>query len=406
MIDFPYIKSITRSTKSKIIMVVADGLGGMANSTNPKSELEIANIPTLDKLSSMSSCGVTTPVLPGITPGSGPGHMALFGYNPIKYLLGRGVLEGLGIGANIGSHDVAARGNFCITDANGIITDRRAGRLTTKESKTLVEILNTIEIPGFEIKVHPVMDYRFVLVLKGPNASADITETDPQVTGTSILESEGLTPSSTGTALAVNLFTRNANLLLSSQKGTANSVILRGFSTIPHLPNFAENYKLKPAAIAGYPMYRGVAGLLGMNILECGQTFTEELDMLKKHYSTGDYDYFFVHYKPADTAGEDGDFDGKVKALENFDSYLKEIVDLKPDVLVVCGDHSTPSLIGSHSWHEVPFLIHSENSQGMGDEYGFSELNCKKNGSIGSIQAEQLMLLVLAHANKLNKFGP
>ena len=403
MIDFQYLSSIRKQTDSKIVMIVVDGLGGMTDPSTGQSELEAAKLPNLDKLASISSCGVSTPVLPGITPGSGPGHMALFGYNPIKYLLGRGVLEGLGIGAPIGKGDVAARGNFCLLGEDGKIIDRRAGRITTEECVELVELLKQIEIPGFGIEIHPVMDYRFVLVFKGETSSPDVSETDPQITGVTPMISNPTSERGTGTALAVNLFTQRSAEILREYNGSANGILLRGFSNIPELPHFGISYALNPAAIAAYPMYRGVAGLLGMDVLESKQTFEDEIKTLEANYSK-DYDYFFLHYKPADSAGEDGNFSQKVAMLEEFDSQLERILLLKPDVLVVCGDHSTPSYIASHSWHPVPFLISSNLSQGRA-EAKFTENSCQE-GSIGSIRAEELMLLVLSHADKLNKFGP
>ena len=403
MIDFQYLSSIRKQTDSKIVMIVVDGLGGMTDPSTGQSELEAAKLPNLDKLASISSCGVSTPVLPGITPGSGPGHMALFGYNPIKYLLGRGVLEGLGIGAPIGKGDVAARGNFCLLGEDGKIIDRRAGRITTEECVELVELLKQIEIPGFGIEIHPVMDYRFVLVFKGETSSPDVSETDPQITGVTPMISNPTSERGTGTALAVNLFTQRSAEILREHNGSANGILLRGFSNIPELPHFGASYALNPAAIAAYPMYRGVAGLLGMDVLKSNQTFEDEIKTLEANYSKN-YDYFFLHYKPADSAGEDGNFPQKVAMLEEFDSQLERVLKLEPDVLVVCGDHSTPSYIASHSWHPVPFLISSNLSQGrVGAK--FTENSCQ-DGSIGSIRAEELMLLVLSHADKLNKFGP
>ena len=403
MIDFQYLSSIRKQTDSKIVMIVVDGLGGMTDPSTGQSELEAAKLPNLDKLASISSCGVSTPVLPGITPGSGPGHMALFGYNPIKYLLGRGVLEGLGIGAPIGKGDVAARGNFCLLGEDGKIIDRRAGRITTEECVELVELLKQIEIPGFGIEIHPVMDYRFVLVFKGETSSPDVSETDPQITGVTPMISNPTSERGTGTALAVNLFTQRSAEILREHNGSANGILLRGFSNIPELPHFGASYALNPAAIAAYPMYRGVAGLLGMDVLKSKQTFEDEIKTLEANYSKN-YDYFFLHYKPADSAGEDGNFAQKVAMLEEFDSQLERVLKLEPDVLVVCGDHSTPSYIASHSWHPVPFLISSNLSQGrVGAK--FTENSCQ-DGSIGSIRAEELMLLVLSHADKLNKFGP
>ena len=393
--------NLRRKTESKIVMVVVDGLGGMSDPAYGQSELQCASTPNLDKLAAESSCGLTTPVLPGITPGSGPGHMALFGYNPVKYLLGRGILEGMGIGADIVYGDVAARGNFCQLDQAGNIVDRRAGRIPTDESLRLIEELNLIELNDVAFEVHSVMDYRFVLVLKGGGISPDITDTDPQIEGVPISVSKGTSTLSQRTSAAVNEFTEKAVSKLSKMSNQANGILLRGFSVLPDIPNFSTTYGLKAAAIAGYPMYRGLAGMVGMTVLECGQDFSDELEVLEKNFSS-EYDYFFLHYKPADSAGEDGDFESKVRKLEAFDAYIPKIRALGPDVIVVCGDHATPSLLSVHSWHPVPFLINSRHS--VPSNRSFDEESCKY-GSIGSIQAEHLMLSTLANAGKLHKYG-
>ena len=402
MIDFPYLSDVVRSTPSKIVMVVVDGLGGMPHPDYGKSELEFADIPLLDTLGSTSSVGATIPVAPGITPGSGPGHMALFGYNPVKYLLGRGILEGVGIGADIAQGDVAARGNFCVLDTEGSIVDRRAGRLDTETCKALCSKLNEIQLDGVDFDVYPVMDYRFVLVLKGENLSPNISETDPQVEGVIPLLSQPFNSEAQVTANFIKEFVLKATELLGSADSSANGILLRGFSSLPTLPDFGIQYALKPAVIAAYPMYRGLAGLIGMDILESGQTFESEIDVLEDNFHQG-YDFFFLHYKPADSAGEDGDFLAKVSQLENFNRDIQRVIDLNPDVLVICGDHSTPSFTASHSWHPVPFMINSQYSEGTSAV--FTEKACR-TGAIGTIQAEQLMFQVLAHASKLKKFGP
>ena len=401
MIDFEYLSEVIRPSSTKIVMVVVDGLGGMKNPAIGKTELQVANLDNLDYLASLSSCGVTVPVLPGITPGSGPGHMALFGYNPVKYLLGRGVLEGFGIGAEVGPDDIAARGNFCTLNSVGNILDRRANRIASEQSLPLVELLNTIEIANVNLTVYPVMDYRFVLVMNGNDLSPYVSETDPQLTDVPIPKAFPKDESASFTASVVNEFTHKAKKLLHDKKFRVDGILLRGFSGVPRLPSFCISYGLKAAAIAAYPMYRGIAELIGMDVLGSAINFEEEIQVLKANYDL--YDFFFVHYKPADSAGEDGNFNRKVKTLEEFDNALEEIIKLSPDVLVVCGDHSTPSTISSHSWHPVPFLINSKYGDGYIDE--FSEICCLK-GSLGRIKAEELMLLVLAHAGRLTKFGP
>ena len=401
MIDFPYISDICRSTPSKIVMLVVDGLGGMPHPDTGKSELEAARLPNLDELARHSACGLTTSVMPGIAPGSGPGHMALFGYDPVKYLMGRGVLEALGIGVQLAEGDVAARGNFCTVDSQGLLVDRRAGRIPTEKSAPLVKLLDQIEVPGVELSVYPVRDYRFVLVLRGDGLGDHISETDPQTVWAAPVEARALSPDSDKAAEAVNAFVASARELL-ADRDKANTVLLRGFSRLPHLPDFGATYRLNPAAIAAYPMYRGLAHLVGMKVLPTGGTFDEELSTLEQRFS--DHDFFFLHYKPADAAGEDGDFDAKVARLEELDASIPRLLELSPDTLVVAGDHSTPSVMAGHSWHPVPLMVHSPLTRGERVD-AFTERECAA-GSIGRIPATSAMVLALAHAGKLAKFGP
>ena len=294
MIDFPYLLDVVRPTSSRIVMVVVDGLGGMPHPEYGKSELEFADLQTLDALSASSSLGLTTPVLPGITPGSGPGHMALFGYNPVKYLLGRGILEGMGIGADICQGDVAARGNFCVLGEQGNILDRRAGRLDTETCKALCAELNEIKIDGVDIKVYPVMDYRFVLVIKGQGLYPNVSETDPQIEGVHPLVAQPLSSDAQSTVGIVKEFVCKATELLSSSEGEANGILLRGFSSLPTLPDFGRQYALSPAAIAAYPMYKGLAGLIGMDVIQSEQTFKGEIDALEANFDGG-HNFFFLH---------------------------------------------------------------------------------------------------------------
>ena len=401
MIDFPYITDISRRTDSKIVMLVVDGLGGLPHPATGSSELETAEIPNLDALAGQSVCGLTTPVLPGVTPGSGPGHMSLFGYDPVKYLMGRGVLEALGSSVPLGEGDVAARGNFCTVGPDGRITDRRAGRIPTVESAPLVAELDGITLPGAEVSAYPVQDHRFVLVLRGDGLDDRVSETDPQAEGVEPPLARPMTPDAAGTADLVNSFVAQSQEML-ADRDTANMVVLRGFSKLPCLPSMADAYALRPAAIAAYPMYRGLAELVGMKVLPTGRTFDDELDTLEASYDQ--HDFFFLHYKPADAAGEDGDFESKVISLEELDSRVPRILDLEPDVIVVAGDHSTPAIMAAHSWHPVPVMIRSGYTPERKTD-SFTEEACAE-GSLGSIQAMNLMLLILTHAGKLTKFGP
>ena len=401
MIDLEQIHDSIASTPSKIVLLVADGLGGLPHPDTRKSELETANIPNLDALAQRSACGLTTPVEVGIAPGSGPGHLALFGYNPLKYIIGRGALEALGSGVELLPGDVAARGNFCTVDDDGLLTDRRAGRIATELSAPLCERLDRIEIPGVQVDVFPVQDYRFVLRLRGEGLSEQIEETDPQREGVAPRPANAIVPEGERTAEIVQRFANEAARILSEEQ-PANMVLLRGWAQLPNLPDFGDVYHLNPAAIAAYPMYRGLASVANMQIIPTGMTFGEEVDTL--HANWEDHDFFFLHYKPADAAGEDGDFDAKVKCLEQLDVHLPRIMELEPDVLMVAGDHATPAIMASHSWHPVPFMLHSKLTLGEGVD-GFSERSCAQ-GSLGRIPAETIMLLALSHSGKLAKFGP
>jgi 2,3-bisphosphoglycerate-independent phosphoglycerate mutase len=400
MIDFPYLSEIVQKTDSKIIMLVADGLGGAPSPLYRRTELEAARVPNLDRLAHDSAVGVTIPVALGITPGSGPGHLGLFGYDPLKYIVGRGVLEATGIEMELKSGDVTARGNFATVDEQGLVTDRRASRIRSELAAPLAEILNEISLDSVETVVAHVKDYRFALRLRGARLNADLTETDPQRTGVLAPEAKPRTKAAQKTARLVNEFVATAAQLLKDHS-PANMVLLRGWSELPDLPPMGAAFALDPAAIAAYPMYRGLARLAGMKVLDTGATFADEMETLRQYYH--EHDFFYIHYKPTDTAGEDGDFEAKKRALEALDEYIPALLELKPDVFIVAGDHSTPSSMAAHSWHPVPFLLHSKHTPGEGVDR-FSE-RAMRGGSLGSFEAKHIMALALAHAGKLLKFG-
>lgn len=401
MIDLEQVHDCYISTESKIVLLVVDGLGGIPHPDTRLSELETANTPNLDAMARESACGLTTPVLPGVAPGSGPGHLSLFGYDPLKYIIGRGALEALGIDVELRPGDVAARGNFCTVGPDGKLTDRRAGRIPSHLSAPLCERLDGIELDGVQVDVFPVQDYRFVLRLRGEGLSEMISETDPQINGVPALEVRPLEPSAQKTADLVNQFVARAAQLLSEEE-RGNMVLLRGWAQMPSLPPMGDVYRLNPAGIAAYPMYRGLATVANMTIIPTGHSFGDEVETLKESYDS--HDFFFIHYKPADAAGEDGDFGAKVKTLEDLDPHIPAIRALNPDVFMVAGDHATPAIMAAHSWHPVPFMLHSQLTRGEGVP-GFDERNCA-TGSIGRIPATNIMLLAMAHAGKLTKFGP
>jgi 2,3-bisphosphoglycerate-independent phosphoglycerate mutase len=401
MIDLDVLRDCYTTTPSKIIMLVVDGLGGLPHPDTGLSELETARIPNLDALARESACGLSTPVMPGVTPGSGPGHLALFGYDPLKYLIGRGALEALGIDVALEPGDVAARGNFCTVDGDGALVDRRARRIPSELSAPLCRRLDRIELDGVQVDVFPVQDYRFVLRLRGEGLSEAVSGTDPQRVGVPSLPVEALDAKAEMTATLANGFVAQARQMLAEEE-RANMVLLRGFAQLPNLPPMGRVYGLNPAGIAAYPMYRGLATVAGMEVIPTGRTFADEVETLRKNLHA--HDFFFIHYKPCDAAGEDGDFDAKVKRLEELDPFIPQIRELGAEALVVAGDHSTPAIMASHSWHPVPFMVHSRLTKGEGGS-GFNEKACAQ-GSIGRIMATQIMLLALSHAGKLAKFGP
>ena len=398
--DQGLIKSIARPTASKIALLVIDGLGGLARPETGKTELETAVTPNLDHLASGGICGLADPVGPGITPGSGPGHLALFGYNPVSYNVGRGVLETMGIDFDLQPGDVAVRGNFCTVDETGLITDRRAGRISTEKCAELCRLLDGLTIDGVELLLRPVREYRFMAVFRGENLAADISDSDPQQEGLAPLTVSALRPEAGGMANIVNQFVDSAREILADHH-PANMLLLRGFSRLPRFPTMREIYKLKPAAIASYPMYRGLAKLVGMEILETGTAIEDEFATLKQNYAS--YDFFFLHIKGTDSAGEDGDFERKAAVLEQLDRLLEELIDLEPEVIVVTGDHSTPATFKGHSWHPVPVLLYAKWCRA--DRVGeFSESACALGG-LGRFPSTEIMPLVMANALKLAKFG-
>src|SRR6187455_692810 len=381
---------------SKIVMLVADGLGGLPMTPGGKTELETAKKPNLDALAKVGVQGGSIPVCPGIAPGSGPGHLGLFGYDPIQYVIGRGALEATGIGFAMQPGDVAARGNFCTLDAAGKISDRRAGRIPTEESAPLAVRLRQAKVPGYEIFVEPVKEHRFVVVFRGPGLAGSVKDTDPQAVGVPPLAAEAHDEASKKTAEVANKWISEATKLLAGEK-KANGLTLRGFAARPALPSYEEVYGLKAAAIAVYPMYKGLAQLVGMDIVGKAQTLSEQMDVLEQNWSK--YDFFFIHYKYTDSTGEDGNFDAKVKRTEDFDAAVPRITALKPDVLIVTGDHSTPSMLSSHSWHPVPTLISAKFCRTDACER-FGESECARGG-LGQFEAKHLMTLALANAQRL-----
>jgi len=398
--DLETVKALVKPSPAKIVLLVIDGLGGLPHPKTGRTELETAGTPNLDKLAAESVCGLTDPVCTGITPGSAPGHLALFGYDPLRFTIGRGVLEALGVDFNLKPGDMAARGNFCTIDDAGLVTDRRAGRISTEKCAELCRLLDGETIDGVKVIVSPVREHRFIAVFRGDGLVPDISDSDPQQTGVAPLSVTAASAQAGGVADIANRFISAAREALAEQQ-PANMILLRGFSCLPQMPTMGEIFKLKPAAVASYPMYRGLAKLVGMDVLETGAGIDDEIAVLKRGYA--DYDYFFVHVKGADSAGEDGDFERKVSVIEEVDRALPGLLEVEPDVIIVAGDHSTPALLKGHSWHPTPALLRSRYCR-PDEVTRFTEAACCRGG-LGRLPAAQIMLLAMANALKLNKFG-
>jgi 2,3-bisphosphoglycerate-independent phosphoglycerate mutase len=399
--DVKFLQKLIIPAQTKIAMIIMDGLGGLPLEPGGKTELETARTPNLDKLAAQSALGLTMPVGPGITAGSGPGHLAIFGYDPIQYEIGRGALEALGVDFELGPDDVAARGNFCSVDENGLLTDRRAGRIPTEVGYELVEILRKIKIDGVEFFIEPIKEHRFAFIMRASSLGEGLSDTDPFENGVTPLSVFAGNPSSKKTASVVNQFIQQAHKLL-AEKHPANMILLRGFAKFPRIPSYQEMFCLNPAAIALHGMYRGVAKMVGMTVLPVsGKSISDEFSTLEKNWN--DFNFFYLHIKPTDTCGENGDFTGKVKVIEEVDALIPRLVSLKPDVVIVSGDHSSPAALKSHSWHPVPTMLYSKYVRPDGiSEFG--ERACL-HGSLGLLPAKYIIPLALANAGRLAKYG-
>jgi 2,3-bisphosphoglycerate-independent phosphoglycerate mutase len=402
------IKKILQPNDTKIVLCVLDGVGGL-----PKgglTELEAARTPNMDKLAREGSTGHHTPVAVGITPGSGAAHLGLFGYDPLKYEIGRGVLEALGLGIHLSPNDLAIRGNFATVKYEGgtpVVTDRRAGRIPTDENIRIVSRISEEikEIDGVKINMTSGMEHRSAIVFTFPEPIPEggdsIHDTDPQLEGKSPIPPTGNNPEADKVASVVEKFINRVAEIIKDEE-RANYLLMRGFAVRPRLASFSEAYGLDAACIATYPMYRGVSKLVGMEVLEVEDySIKSEIDTLKRDF--GKYDFFYLHVKKTDSYGEDGNFDAKVKVIEEFDSFVPDILELEPGVIVVTGDHSTPATMKAHSWHPVPVLISSPYGRGGGAQ-GFGESECLK-GELGTFRAVDLMTLILSHAGRLQKYG-
>jgi len=402
-------RALSQVNENKMVLLVLDGLGGLPRQDG-QTELEAAATPHLDQLALQSELGLTHAVGYGITPGSGPAHLALFGYDPLRYEIGRGILEALGVGVDVGPSDLAVRGNFASLQ-DGLIVDRRAGRIATEKNRQLVGFLNgrIKQIEDVAVRLYSGEEHRFVLVLSGPGLSDALSDADPEANNLPVKYAQPKNEAAAKAARVVNRFIDEFSTIL-KDCFPANACLLRGFARYPAIPSLAELFKFKAAAIASYPMYRGLAKLVGMEILPTGKTIAEQAVTLKANFQQ--YDFFFVHIKKPDSYGEDGNFDAKMTVISEFDRQLPAILSLNPAVLVVTGDHSTPALMGSHSWHPNPFLLHSPFVRGSSSKgklktsrrFKFGESLCAQ-GILGNFSAQEILPLMMAHARKFKKYG-
>ncbi len=401
--DHEFLQELVTPAHTKIVMVVLDGLGGLPLEAGGKTELETACTPNLDTLAASSALGLSVPVKPGITVESGPGHLGLFGYDPLKFRIGRGVLEAVGIGMDLEPDDIAVRGNYCTVDADGIVRDRRAGRIANNISRELSKLLTT-RIEDVDFFVETVKEHRLAIVLRGMDLDAEVTDSDPLKNGYAPHPIRPLSPRAEKTARVMNKFIDRSRQVIEaySPKPPTNMLLVRGMDRYPRFPSFPELFGLRAAAIAIYPTYRGIAKLVGMQVIQfAGSALEDEFTALEEHWN--DHDFFYVHIKDTDLAGEDGDFTRKVSVIEAVDRLMPRLLALNPDVVIVSGDHSTPALLKGHSWHPVPVLLNSKfvRADGVAE---FGERACAR-GSLGILPAKHIMPLALANAGRLMKWS-
>ncbi len=396
------LKDLIRPHAGRILLVVADGLGGAPNGDGV-TEMEMARRTHLDELASKSSLGLTDPIETGVTPGSVPAHLALFGYDPHEFWVGRGAVEARGLDLKLMREDLCIRANFCTIDRKtGIVTDRRAGRIPTAKNEELVARIQSAmrKIDGIEVMVHSGMDYRFVVVLRGTGLSTKLGESDPEKEGLRPRPITALTWRAERTSEVINEFLKKATELIKDEE-KANYILLRGYAKPPDLEPINDRYWVRAACVAVYPAYKGLARILGMDVLDCGDTWESELNAVEQNLDR--YDFFFLHLKELDKLGEDGNFARKVEQLGKLDSLVPRITKMGFDVIVITGDHSTPAVLKAHSWHPNPFLLWSPWVRREG-KAEFTERGCAR-GQLGRMSALEVMPLVLANARKLAKFG-
>lgn len=396
------VESLKQENDKRIVYLVLDGLGDIPTNDHD-TPLTEAKTPNLDKLAKDGVLGQFDPIAPGITPGSGPAHLGLFGYDPVEYNVGRGILSAFGIDFELTHRDVAARVNFCTLDSDGNVTDRRAGRIPDEENRRRCKkIKDKIKLPNdIEFFLETESQHRALLVIRGDNLSDKLKDTDPQDTGVPPHNPDPTDDEAKQTSeILKDILKQVRDILSDEDKG--NFILLRGYSGYRRFPSMEDRFALKSCAIAEYPMYRGLAKLVGMDVKEPYKDFDDAIEVVKRNWN--DYTFFFLHVKKTDSYGEDGNFESKKEVIEMVDKMIVPgILALKPDVLVVTGDHSTPWPAKSHSWHPTPVLLSAETvRRDRADR--FDEVKCQ-TGGLGRLPLKELLPIALACAGKLAKFG-
>ena len=403
----------------KTFFVICDGLGDRPiPKLGRKTPLEYAKTPNLDAIARRGIIGAMNTIDIGVRPGSDTAHMAIFGYDPHVYYTGRGPFETAGLRMEHKDGDICFRVNMGTVDDTLHIIDRRAGRIG--DTSAFARELNGMKIDGVEFFVKAGTGYRMGMIMRGKKLSTHITDIDPGHVGKGVRMCEATDDTSEAkrTAKILNTFVSRAHKLLKRmpvnidrQKNglpQANYLLVRGAGVYPKLPRFFDKYGLRAACFAGAGLYKGIARLIGMDVVHVpGATgkpdsnIRAKVETAIKHRK--DYDFFFIHFKGADSCGEDGDVEGKIAYIEKIDDAVAPLLKLKNSLVVITADHSTPCTIKSHSADDVPIVI-------MGDEvrdddvHEFSERTCAK-GRMGHIKGMHVMPIILDLMGIAEKFG-
>ena len=403
----------------KVVLVIIDGLGDRPISElKDQTPLEAANTPNLDYFATNGITGIMNAIDVGIRPGSDTSHLAIFGYDPETHYTGRGIFEAAGIGMELKKGDIALRGNFATVTEDLIIVDRRAGRI--ENVSKLADALNGMKIDGVRFFVKAGVMHRAGVVLRGSNLSHMVSDNDPHEVGVKVKQVKALdnTEEAKFTASVINKFLEEAHKILKEHEVNkkrrkerlleANYILLRGASKLTHFEPFEKKYKLKACCIAGAGLYKGIAKVLGMDVLQVkGATGTANTDINAKFIAAkkalAKYDFVFVHIKYADNYAEDGNVFGKLKFIEKIDDALIHLIGIKDTLIVITADHSTPCKLKAHSGDPVPIVMFGEGVR-TDKVKEFNERSCMQGG-LGRIKGKDLMNEILNLIGKAKLYG-